>query len=151
MSSDIPEEIKQKLVAAGEAAGRAAAAIKIEDAKKALDETAAAYASVTEGAPAPAAEAAGEEEKEDDVDQGEVAVDEDEDEAAAKERDRMERWKGSPAYKGWESKGSEGDAPKMPDDFMFGGGKKKKKRRGGKSQRKWKKMKKGGRQSKKRR
>jgi hypothetical protein len=74
----------------------------------------------------------------------------DEEEKEAKERDLIERWKGSPTYKEWENAGSIGEPPEIPADFKFGGGKKKKKR-GGKSLRKWKKNKKGGRQSKKRR
>ena len=152
MSSDIPEEIKQKLVAAGEAAGRAAAAMNIEDARKALDETAAAYASVTEGAPAPAAEEA--------ADENDLGV-----MGAA---DTPQVPVKATGEEGQDGMGDAGELKKLPDEgdkhfawrqadregdepLQAEGGGKKKKRRGGKSQRVWKKNKKGGRQTKKRR
>ena len=150
MSSDIPEEIKQKLVAAGEAAGRAAAAMNIEDAKNALVETAAAYASVTESAPAPAADKEAPEGAAEGVEENqENSPGLSDDNADTQTTEKQKDFRKKSAEVAAMPDGSEKDAAQAELDELTGG--KKKKRRGGKSQRVWKKNKKGGRQTKKRR
>lgn len=164
MSDAIPEEIKQKLVAAGEAAGRAANAMTIEDAKTALEATAAAYASVA-GDEAAQEDGVAQEEVADEVKGADNSNPMAEDEVkgatpAESTKETREAEIGKPA-KGMrltdDAKAYIESGENKPmsffekDPYDVDGGGKKKKKRGGKSQRSWKKNKRGGRQSKKRR
>jgi len=152
MESNIPEGIKQKLVAAGEAAGRAAAAITIDEAKTALDETAAAYASVAGDVSPPAAqeEEVDEEEKRED-EAAPVATAMPEGITDAERAVRQKTIDDMPQTNDTEVAAVEAAHKLLNETPTKSSGGKKKKRRGGKSHRIWKKNKKGGRQSKKRR